>query len=120
MGEGAGRFPRCGREVRTTGARRWEALCVDCHCGALPNVGIRREGDYRRALREHREGPTLGAMNLEGCRFDPFDDDVRAVLGAIDTTLRGCKYTGYGDLSGRQREVATRGSCSLAVAFHNV
>ena len=123
VGGGAGRFPRCGgcgREVRTTGWRRWGALCADCLCGALPFVGIPREGDYRRALREHREGPTLGAANLEGRRFDPFDDDVRAILGAIDTTLRGCEYTGYGDLTGRQREIATRGGCSLAVAFHNV
>ena len=51
-----------------------------------------------------------GAANLEGRRFDPFDDDVRAILGAIDTTLRGCEYTGYGDLAGCQQEVSTRGA----------
>ena len=95
-------------------------MCPGCLGGVLPFIKIPREGDYRRALREHREGPTLGAVNLEGRRFDPFDDDVRAVLGAIDTTLRGCEYTGYGDLADRQREASTRGGCSLAMAFHNV
>ena len=85
-------------------------LCIDCLRGVLPFAGIPREGDYRRALRMLREGPTLGAVNLEGRRFDPFDDDVRAILGSIDTTLRGCKYTGYGDLTGRKREIATRGA----------
>ena len=88
-------------------------LCSDCLCGALPFVKIPVEGDYRRALREHREGLTLGAANLERRRFDPFDDDVRAILGAIDTMLRGCEYTGYGDLAGHQREVSTRGAVPL-------
>ena len=85
-------------------------LCPGCLGGVLPIIKIPREGDYRRALREHREGPTLGAVNLEGRRFDPFDDDVRAILGAIDTTLCWCEYTGYGDLADRQREASTRGA----------
>ena len=75
------------------------------------------EGDYRRALLEHREGPTSEATNLEGRRFDPLDDEVRAILGAIDTTPRGCEYTGYGDLANRQREVSTRGGLFPARGF---
>ena len=47
----------------------------------------------------------MGAANLKGRRVDPFHDDVRAILGAIDTTLRGCEYMGYGDLAGCQHEV---------------
>ena len=34
----------------------------------------------------------MGAANLEGRRFDPFDDDVRAVPGAIDALLRRYEY----------------------------
>ena len=71
------------------------------------------EGDYRVALREYREELASGAANREGCRFDPFDDDVRAVLGAIDAMLRGCKYTGHGDLAGHQLEVSSRGVAPL-------
>ena len=64
-------------------------LCSGCLCGALPFIKIPLEGDYWKALWEHREGLTLGAANLEGRRFDPFDDDVRAVLGAIVTMFLG-------------------------------
>ena len=44
----------------------------------------------------------MGAANLEGRRFDPFDDDVKAILGR--------EYMGYGDLAGYQQEVSTRGA----------
>ena len=95
-------------------------LCAGCLEGALPFVGLAAEGDYRGALREYREGLGSGAADLEGLRFDPFDEEVRAVLGAIDVTLRGCEYTKGGDMAGRQRGASTRGGCSLALAFHNV
>ena len=88
------------------GVGRRRVLCIDCLCGALPFIWIPREGDYRRALQEHRGGRHRGLQTWR----DPFDDDVRAILGAIDTMLRRCKYTGYGDLAGRQWEVSTRGA----------
>ena len=88
--------------VRIAGVRRRGVLCIDCLCGALPFIWIPGEGDYRRAQQEYRGGPTLGAANLEGGRFDPFDDDVKAILGR--------EYTGYGDLAGCQQEDLTRGA----------
>ena len=125
LGAGVGRrrLPRCGgcgRVVRVAGVGEDGVLCAGCLEGALPFVGLVAEGDYRGALREYREGLGSGAADLEGLRFDPFDEEVRAVLGAIDVTLRGCEYTKGGDMAGRQRGASTRGGCSLALAFHNV
>ena len=55
------------------------------------------------ALREYRVGLGSRAGEFEGLRFDPFDDEVRAALGGLDATLRGCEYVGgmrWGDASG--------------------
>ena len=58
-------------------------LCGDCMGGALPFVGILGDGDFRGALREYREGLGSRAADFEGLRFDPFDDEVREVLGVL-------------------------------------
>ena len=68
------------------------------------------EGNYRRALREYREGLGSRAGEFEGLRFDPFDDEVSGALGGLGATLRGCGYLGGGHL----REVAREGGCALS------
>ena len=84
-------------------------MCGDCMAGALPFVGIQGEGDFRGALREYREGLGSRAADFEGLRFDPFDEEVRGVLGGIDGSLRGCAYTGGDEVGGRLAKVAKRG-----------
>ena len=67
-GAGMGRFPQCGdcgRVVRIVGVGRRRVLCIDCLCGALPFIWIPREGDYRRALQEHR-GADIGGCKPGG------------------------------------------------------
>ena len=46
------------------------------------------------ALREYREGLGSRAGEFQDLRFDPFDEEVRQVLGGLDATLRGCSYVG--------------------------
>ena len=88
--------------------------------GALPFVSLVGQGEFRGALREYREGVGSRAAELEGLRFDPFDDEVRGTLGGLDSTLRGCRYVGGNEVGGRLREVASKGGCALSLLFHNL
>ena len=72
-------------------------------------MGLVGEGEYRGALREYREGLGSRAGDFEGLRFDPFDGEVRAALGGLDATLRGCAYVGGDEVGGRLRGVAREG-----------
>ena len=83
--------------------------CSGCIGGALPFVGLVGEGEFRGALREYREGLGSRAGDFEGLRFDPFDGEVRAALGGLDATLRGCAYVGGDEVGGRLRGVAREG-----------
>ena len=54
-----GRCPRCevcGCAVRVRGVGRVGVWCSGCLGGVLPFVGLVGEGDFRRALREYRQG----------------------------------------------------------------
>ena len=118
-----GRCPRCGgcgAVVRTRGVGPSGVWWVACTGGALPFVGLVGEGDFRGALREYREGLGSRAAEFEGLRFDPFDEEVRGVLGGLDGALRGCSYVGGDEVSGCLRGVAKEGGCSLSLLFHNV
>ena len=118
-----GQCPRCGvckGVVRVRGVGREGVLCGGCMAEALPFVGLVREGDFRGALREYREGLGSRAGDFEGLRFDPFEEEARGVLGGLDATLRGCAYVGGDEVGGRLRKVAQRGGCSLSLLFHNV
>ena len=77
--------------VRVRGVGRVGVWCAGSMGDALPFVGLVGGGDYRRALREYREGLGSRAGEFEGLRFDPFDDEVREALGGLDATLRGCE-----------------------------
>ena len=68
--------------------------CAGCMGGALPFVGIVGQGDFDGALREYREGVGSRAGEFLGACFDPFDEEVRATVGGVDGTLRGCAYVG--------------------------
>ena len=117
------RCPRCaacGRVVRVRGVGVGGVLCSGCLGGALPFLGIVGEGDFRVALREYREGLGSRAGDFEGLRFDPFDDEVRGVLGRVDGTLRGCGYRGGDEVAGRLAGFAKGGGCSLSLLFHNI
>ena len=87
---------------------------------ALPFVGLVGEGEYRGALREYRVGLGSRAGEFQGLRFDPYDEEVRAALGGLDATLRGCSYMGGDEVGGRLRGLARDGGCSLSLLFHNV
>ena len=79
-----GACPRCevcGKVVRVRGVGTVGVWCSGCIGGALPFVGLLGEGEYRGALREYREGLGSRAAEFEGLRFDPFDEEVRGVLG---------------------------------------
>ena len=95
-------------------------LCGGCVGDALLFAGIVGEGDFRAALLEYREGLGSRAGEFEGLRFDPFDDEVRAAMGGLDSTLKGCGYIGGGEVVGRLRGVAREGGCVLSLLFHNV
>ena len=66
----------------------WGVVCW-LFWGALPLKGLVGEGDYRGALREYREGLGSRAAEFGGLRFDPFDEEVRGVLGCWMGPLRG-------------------------------
>ena len=66
----------------------------------MPFAGIVGEGDFQGALREYRAGLGSRAADLMGLRFDPFDREVGAVLGEVDSTLRGCAYLGGDEVGG--------------------
>ena len=83
-------------------------------------MGLEGEGEYRGALREYREGLGSRAGEFQGLRFDPFDDEVRGVLGGLGSTLAGCAYRGGDEVGGRVRGFARDGGCSLSLLFHNV
>ena len=96
-GGAVGRCPRCdicGRVVRVRGLDRVGVWCAGCLGEALPFVGLVGEGEYRGALREYRAGLGSRAGEFQGLRFDPYDEEVRAALGGLDATLRGCSYMG--------------------------
>ena len=88
--------------------------------GALPFVGLVGQGEFRGALREYRQGLGSRAGEFEGLRFDPYDEGVRAALGGLDATLKGCAYVGGDGVGGRLRGVAREGGCALLLLFHNV
>ena len=118
-----GRCPRCevcGRAVRTRGVGRVGVWCAGCLAGALPFGWIVSEVEHRGALREYREGVGSRAGEFQGVRFDPFDEEVRGVLGGVDLTLRGCSYMGGDEVGGRLREVAREGGCALGRLFEVV
>ena len=106
--------------VRVRGVGMDGVLCTGCLGGALPFNGLVGAGEFRRALREYSVGLGSWAGDFDGLRFDPFDDDVRGVLGAIDGTLRGCGYREGGEVAGRHADFARDGGCSLSLMFHNV
>ena len=98
-----GRCPRCevcGAVVRVRGVGHVGVWCAGCVGGALPFNGLVAEGDFRGALREYREGLGSRAAEFEGLRFDPFDGEVRGVLGGLDGALRGCAYVGGDEVGG--------------------
>ena len=87
-GEGAsavrGRCPRCDvcdRVVRVRGVGSVGVWCVACLSSALPFVGLVRDGEFRGALKEYREGLGSRASQFEGLRLDPYDDEVRGAIG---------------------------------------
>ena len=56
---------------------------------ALPFVGMDREGDFRGALREYREGLGSRASQFEGLRLDPYHGLLEAGI-----TLKKCTPLG--------------------------
>ena len=117
------RCPRCdvcGGVVRVRGVGVVNVWCAGCMGGALPFGGMLSDGDFIGALREYREGVGSRAGDFMGARFDPFDEEVRGALGAVDSTLRGCAYTGGDEAGGRLRGLAQGKGCSLSLLFHNV
>ena len=75
--------------VRVRGVGTTGVWCAGCTEGALPFVGLLGEGEYRGALREYREGLGSRAAEFGGLWFDPFDEEVRGVLGCWMGPLRG-------------------------------
>ena len=75
---------------KSQGGREGGGLVCGMYGGALPFVGLQGEGEFRGALREYREGLGSRAGDFQDLRFDPFDEEVRQVLGGLDATLRGC------------------------------
>ena len=57
--------------------------------GALPFVGLLSEGEFRGALRDYREGLGSRSSEFMDLRFDPFDDEVRGVLGGLGEAVGG-------------------------------
>ena len=86
--------------VRVHGVGSCGVWCAGCIGGALPFNGLVGEGDFRGALREYREGLGSRAAQFEGLRLDPFDDEVRGILGGLDGALRGCAYHRGGEVGG--------------------
>ena len=118
-----GRCPRCevcGKVVRVRGVGVAGVLCAVCLGGALPFVGLVGEGEFRGALREYREGLGSRAGEFRGLRFDPYDNDVRGVLGGLGPALAGCDYRAGDEVGGRVRGLAKDGGCSLSLLFHNI
>ena len=117
------RCPRCevcGVAVRVRGVGYEEVWCSGCMGSALPFAGLLSEREFRGALREYREGLGSRAGEFEGLRLDPFDEDVRGMLGYTDATLRDCSYMGGEDIAGNMRKMALEGGCSLSLLFHNI
>ena len=119
-GEGCPRCEVCGRVVRVRGVGRVGVWCSGCLGGALPFVGLVGEGDFRGALREYREGLGSRAGDFAGLRLDPYDDEMRRVLGGLDGALRGCAYVEGNGVGGKLRDLAKEGGCALSLMFHNI
>ena len=94
--------------------------CVACLSSALPFVGLVRDGEFRGALKEYREGLGSRASQFEGLRLDPYDDEVRGAIGGAGVALGGCAYTGGDEIASKLRGMARVGGCGLSLAFLNI
>ena len=116
---GCPRCDVCGVVVRKRGVGQSGVWCAECLSTALPFVGLAREGDFRGALREYREGLGSRASQFEGLRLNPYDDEVREAIGGAGMALGGCAYTGGDEVMGKLRDMARVGGCGLSILFLN-